>query len=153
MMKNKFNAGWRWVFILIVGAGIGLAAKGYSVHSANTPVPPVAQDLMNLNQRVNSLEQRLVMIESSVRRVEQQQMAGSRATMPAAPARDPEVERLRSQVETLTLRIRELECGIVKLDERTLSATMKEARRRVGGETKDPCRLDANAPVTLSMRQ
>jgi hypothetical protein len=153
MMTNKFIAGWRWSLILVICVGIGLAAKGYGVHSANTPVSPAGQDLINLSQRLSSLEQRLVMIESSVRRLEQQQMAAPRPTMPTQPGRDPEVERLRSQVETLTLRIRELECGIVHLDERTLSSTMKEARRRAGGATNDACRLNADAPVTLSMRQ
>lgn len=153
MMTNKIMARWRWVFMIVIGIGIGLAAKGYRANSANTSEPLPAQDIIGLSQRVSSLEQRLVMIESSVRRLEQQQMALPRPQPSIQPTRDPEVERLRSQVETLTIRIRELECGIVHLDERTLSASMKEARRRAGGETQDPCRLNADAPVKLSMRQ
>src|ERR1044072_7426734 len=111
MRANKFTTGWRSIFILAIVIGIALAAKGYHVNSATTSEPMAAQDLINLSQRINSLEQRLVMIESSVRRVEQQQMSTSRAPTPMPQGRDPEVDRLRSQVETLTLRIRELECG------------------------------------------
>ncbi len=152
-MANKLVARWRWLFILIIGLGIGLAVTGYRVSSAGGPEPTATQDLINLNQRVSSLEQRLVMIESSVRRLEQQQMSMPRSSAPIQTPRDPEVDRLRSQVETLTLRVRELECGVAHLDERTLSATMKEARRRAGGETQDPCRLNAETPIKLSIRQ
>lgn len=153
-MMNKLIAKWRWILIVVIVTGIGLAAMSFSVKSA-TPIEPTGmQDIINLNQRVNSLEQRLFTIESSIRRLEQQQQtAVPSASTPTQPARDPEVERLRSQVETLTIRIRELECGLVQVDERTLSASTKEARKHTGADVKDPCRLNAESPVKLSMRQ
>jgi hypothetical protein len=151
MSANNFIAGWRWILVLILAIGVGLAAKGHSVSSATEPA--ITQDAFNLSQRINSLEQRLVMIESSVRRIEQQQMSMSRQPMPTQTGRDPEVDRLRSQFELFNLRLRELECGLAHLDERTLSATMKEARRRAGTEAQDACRLNPETPIKLSIRQ
>jgi hypothetical protein len=53
----------------------------------------------------------------------------------------------------LNSRIRELECAIGHLDERTLSAAAKESRKRTGGPSSDPCRLNPETPVPLSPRR
>ncbi|HSF24632.1 MAG TPA: hypothetical protein VLE20_10420, partial [Blastocatellia bacterium] len=67
------------------------------------------QDPAYLDRRINMLETRLGSIESSLRMLSQQAM--SQRAAPSQPARDPEIALLRSEVEILNARVRELECG------------------------------------------
>ena len=106
--------------------------------------PP--QDAIRLEQRINQLEQRFYSIESSIRNLEQQsRLAGS--SQRGVSVED--VERLRAEVQTLQLRLQEDECALARLDERTLSPTM---RRRPGVRT-DPCRTNFDAPLRLPERE
>jgi hypothetical protein len=66
--------------------------------------------------------------------------------------RDPEIGLLRGEVETLQRRLVEVECGLARLDERTLTPAAREARKRAGTSVTDPCRLSADAPLRLSTR-
>lgn len=110
------------------------------------------QDPAYLDRRINMLETRLGSIESSLRMLSQQAM--SQRAAPSQPARDPEIALLRSEVEILNARVRELECGLVHIDERTLSAGAKEARKRMNtSQTNDPCRLNPETSVQLSTRR
>ena len=104
MTKNIIGR-WQLTALIILVAGMGLAIKDYRVRATAVSEPATAQDLINLGQRVSSLEQRIIMMESSVRRLEQQQVSMSRPSTPAQPTRDPEVDRLRSHAETVMLRI------------------------------------------------
>ena len=140
------------LWILAFCAIVATAAEAYRERPIPEPAPTAAQDVIGLDRRMSSLEQRLYTIESSISRLQQQAMTSNRST-PTQTARDPEIDRLLSEVTILTARVRELECGLAHLDERTLSASAKEARRRAGAQSKDPCRLDADAPVRLSTRQ
>jgi len=108
------------------------------------------QDTIYLDRRISMLETRLNTIESSVRTLEQQALISRSSAAPTA--RDPEVALLRSEVEILMARIRELDCGLARLDERTLSATAKEARKRTQ-PAQDPCRLNPETPLQLSPRR
>ncbi|MDQ3820080.1 MAG: hypothetical protein M3362_20715, partial [Acidobacteriota bacterium] len=67
-------------------------------------------------------------------------------------ARDTEVTLLRAQVEMLQRRLSEIDCGLAKLDERTLSPAAREARRKTAANSTDPCRLNSDAPLRLSTR-
>jgi hypothetical protein len=108
------------------------------------------QDAVYLDRRISMLETRLNTIESSVRTLEQQAMM-SRSTA-GQPARDPEITLLRSELEILMARMRELDCGLAHIDERTLSASAKEAKRRTQ-QAQDPCRLNPETPIQLSPRR
>ena len=122
-----------------------MIAKGYLVKAASEP----PQDTLILERRLSTLEQRLYGIESNISRLEQQLYTAQRSTpSPVSPqaSRDPEVSLLRSEVELLKGRVRELECGVVHLDERTLPASKRRAA------PKDVCRQNLDAPVQLSMR-
>ena len=110
------------------------------------------QDAVYLDRRISMLETRLSSIESSLRSVQQQAMASERSTA-TQPARDPEVMLLRSEVEILNSRLRELECALVRLDERTLSAAAREARKRTAAQPSDPCRVNPDMPIQLSPRR
>lgn len=112
------------------------------------------QDVINLDRRISLLEQRLYSIESRISNVEQQAALSSsqRATTPAPRDLDSGIGILSREIEALKLRLKELECGLVRIDERTISASAKDAQKRAGTQSKDPCRQDPEAPVRLSSR-
>jgi hypothetical protein len=87
-----------------------------------------------------------------MRSLQQQAMTSERSSA-SQPARDPEVMLLRSEVEILDSRLRELECALVRLDERTLSPSAREARKRTAPQPSDPCRVNPDMPVQLSPRR
>ncbi|MGA9769819.1 MAG: hypothetical protein WBV94_12315 [Blastocatellia bacterium] len=134
---------WLLVFCAVVVTGV----EAYRGKNLSEPV----QDVTGLDRRISSLEQRLYSIESSISRL-QLQASSSMNSSPSQTGRDPEVDRLRGEVELLNARVRELECGVAHLDERTLSAAAKEARSRAGAQSKDPCRLNPETTVRLSSR-
>ena len=148
---------WHWALAIVICGAIGAAAKGYTLTASTDPTPPMAQDVVMLDRRINMLEQRFYSIESRMNRLEQQMSMLQRVvptpTPIPTPTRDPETDLLRSETATLKARVGELECGILRLDERTLSVGAKETRRRAGGQPKDPCRVNPDVPVKLSARQ
>jgi hypothetical protein len=56
---------------------------------------------------------------------------------------------LRLEVNALQQRLAEHECALAKLDERTLSPTMR-TRRRSGAGANDPCRQNSETPVQFT---
>ena len=148
---------WHWALVIVVCLAIGAAAKGYTRKSSTEPAPVMAQDTVVLDRRLNMLEQRFYSVESRINRVEQQMSMLQRvvpapSATPASPMRDPATDLLRSEAESMKLRIAELECAILRLDERTLPPATKETRRRAGVQPKDQCRLNSEVPVKLSVR-
>jgi len=133
------------VLFLISFAIIGSVLAGHdNVSSASLNEP---QDTVYLDRRISMLETRLSSIESSLRMVQQQASAPSYQT---PSTRDPETQLLQSEVAVLSGRVRELECGLVHLDERTLTPAARQARKQASAQSTDPCRLNAEAPVQLS---
>jgi predicted RNase H-like nuclease (RuvC/YqgF family) len=129
---------------------LALAAFGASRTSVSDPVKEgteVLQDVSYLDRRISGLEQRLNLIESNVNRLQQDVMFAQRAS--PTQQRDTEIQLLRSEIELLKIRLREIDCGLVRLDERTLSPASKEARKRAA-TTADPCRQNAESPIQLS---
>ena len=143
------RASYFWLAVLVLVAVAAAAYAGKSLMRTVEAAAP-AQDITRIDSRLSQLEQRFYLIEMSIRRFEQQ------ARLPGATtgrnAQDPEVGLLRAEVETLRLRLTEVECGLARVDERTLTPAMKEARRKSTGGSGDPCRLNAEAPLRLSAR-
>ncbi len=138
------------VLLVLVFCGvIGMQVGGYRQQASASGIEP--QDESYLDRRISLLETRLGSIESTIRMLGQQ--ATSQRSAPSQPTRDPEIALLRSEVEILNARVRELECGLVHLDERTLSANAKEARKRMNSSANDPCRLNPETSVQLSTRR
>ena len=108
------------------------------------------QDVRSLDRRISSLEQRLYSIETSINRLEQSSISQRTPALPSS-TRDPEINVLRGEIQALQLHLNEVECGLVKLDERTLTPAAREARRSLG-KTADPCRLNPATPVRFSDR-
>lgn len=136
--------GWRTV-LLVCLAALGLVTVfriSLAARTAGGPAPQ--QDVIRLEQRIGQLEQRLFTIENNLRTVEQQSRMGSAHLRSVSP---DDFARLRLEVHALERRLAEHECGLAKLDERTLSATARARRRSVGN---DPCRQNVDAPLQLS---
>jgi len=140
----------RVLLLLVLFAMLGVAVRGYRGPSAGS-AGGSSQDSVFLERRISMLESRLGSIELSIRSLELQ-ASGSQRSTPTQPGRDPETSVLRSDVETLNARMTLLECGLVQLDERTLSASAKEARKR-SSQPLDGCRLHPETPIPLTPRR
>jgi hypothetical protein len=127
----------KYVFLVSVLAfGLVLA-----VRTSAGPAPQ--QDVIRIESRISQLEQRFYTIETSLRTLEQQsRMAGMNRGGSVTP---DEINLLRSEIQRLHAHIMENECALAKLDERTLSPTAREARRRAAGN--DPCRANFELPL------
>jgi|ERR1700752_403716 len=134
--------------LLVIGvAGLALVALFKIALAAGTNNTP-AQDAIRLETRINQLEQRLYQIDTTIRNLEQQSRLGG-TSRGGVSAQD--VELLRSQVQALQLRLIEDECSLARLDERTLSAAMRNSRKQSGVRS-DPCRANVDAPLRLPER-
>ena len=146
----------RFMVLASVFCALVATAAGAYRHTPSAPLETGAegrseQDVSYLDRRINTLEQRLYTIESRIGGLEQQAIQ-SRRSSPSQPARDPVVDQLHAEINTLQGRVRELECAVVRLDERTLPEAAKTARGRAAVEAKDPCRQNAQGAVRLSSR-
>jgi len=128
------------VLVVVLCAVIGVMANSSRGSSATAP-----QDLNSLDRRLSLLEQRFYSIESSISRL-QQYVAAQRPTVSQPSTSDRELSLISEEIQRLSLRVGELECGLVKLDERTTT------RRNTTGKPTDPCRLNTDSPVRLSAR-
>jgi hypothetical protein len=135
---------------IILCGFIGIMAEVYPGNSSSVLEDTITtQDVRILDRRISLLEQRLYSIESSISRLQQPALS-QRESIPQ-PVRDPEISLIRGDIQSLQLRYSELECGLIKLDERT-TATVRDTRKRSGAKPTDPCRLNPEAPLRLSTR-
>ena len=136
------------VFACAIAAAYGGILSGRVGAAAVAAVP---QDISSLERRLSLLEQRFYSMEINLNRLEQQlRLSAASGDAPAARVNETEIRLLRGEIEMLQRRLAEVECGLSSVDERTLTASSREARRGAGRA--DPCRLNAAAPVRLSAR-
>jgi hypothetical protein len=128
------------VLVVALCAVIGVMANS-SRGSSSTAL----QDVSSLDRRLSLLEQRFYSIESSISRL-QQYVAAQRPPVSQPGTTDRDLILMREEIQRLSLRVGEIECGLAKLDERTTT------RRSTTGKSNDPCRLNADTPVRLSAR-
>ena len=131
--QNRFQ-----LLVIVILAAVVVINLGRGVSGAET------QDPSSLDRRISMLEQRFYTLETSMNRL-QQLMTSQRSTSSSSDARD--VDQLRQELGRLQLRLNEVECGLLKLDERT-------AIGRKGGESRppDPCRQNSAVPLRLPSR-
>lgn len=103
------------------------------------------QDPSSLDRRISQLEQRFYQVESSINRL-QTYIASQRPPASPPSTSDRDVIVMRDELQRLTVRLSEVECGLVKLDERT--ATRKTNTQK----SNDPCRENVDTPLRLSAR-
>jgi hypothetical protein len=134
---------------LAIGSLATLTLERSRAGTAGAAEAASGQDVGYVDRRVSAVEQRLYSMESRIRSIEQQAMSRSSVSTSPVPTRDVEFDRLRSEVETLKMRLGQVECGLVHVDERTLS-------QRPGAEPRttpaDPCRQNPSTPVKLPTR-
>ena len=128
------------VLLIALCAVIGTMANS-SRGSSSTAV----QDVSSLDRRLSLLEQRFYSMESSISRL-QQYVVAQRPTVSQPSPSERDLILMREEIQRLSLRVGEIECGLAKLDERTTT------RRNTTGKSNDPCRLNADSPVRLSAR-
>jgi len=132
--------GWRWMHI--------------SDTDLTTPV--LAQTDMALQQRINQVEQRFYYIESRLNQLESQSRYAGTLTGSSTSNQNQlnqmlsEMDSMRLEIDTLRTRLGEVECGLLKIDERTLSPAARQARRQTS--TSEACRAEPALPVKLSAR-
>ena len=140
-MKNKWGTG---LFLCLLTLSLITVFRITSAARVDA-APAAQQDVIRLEQRMNQLEQRLFSIENNLRNVEQQSRLGGAAVRGTTPE---DVARLRLEVQALANRLAEHECALAKLDERTLSAAMRAARKKSAAGN-DLCRQNVDAPIQL----
>jgi hypothetical protein len=153
---------WQLPLIIILSAAavvVAAADRSRSTNTTSSPPPATAanlanetQDLTSLERRISLIEQRFYSVETSINRLEQQSRLSAGVQSPSTGDRSLEINLLRGEIETLQRRLSEIECGLTRLDERTLTPTAREARRRTSTGNTDPCRLNADVPLKLSTR-
>jgi hypothetical protein len=126
------------------GLLVSVLAFGLVLAARTEAGPAPQQDVIRLDSRVSQLEQRLYTIESSLRNLEQQSRIAGMSGRGAAVTPD-DIALLRNEIQNLQVRVMEDECGLAKLDERTLTPAAREARRKAAGN--DPCRMNFELPL------
>lgn len=129
--------------VIVILATVVVIILGRGVSGAET------QDPASLDRRISMLEQRFYTLETTMNRL-QQVITSQRSTGSSSDVRGQEVDQLQAEMQRLQLRLNEVECGLLKLDERT---TVASGNRR-GGEPRetDPCRQNTGTPLRLSSR-
>ena len=127
------------VLVLVLCVVVGTVAN---VSRGKSSEP---QDVSSLDRRISLLEQRFYQVESSINRL-QQYVTSQRPPVTQPSTSDRDVILLRDEVQRLNLRLSEVECGLLKLDERTTT------RRSNTPKSDDPCRVNVDTPLRLSAR-
>ena len=139
----RFLKRFQWVVIAILAAVV-VVQSGRGVAVENEAA--AAQDPASLDRRISLLEQRFYTLESGMNRL--QQYVTSQRQAPSTPeVSDRELTLLSQEIQRLQLRLTEVECGLVKLDERTATA-----RRSGEPKSTDPCRVNPGSALRLSAR-
>jgi len=139
--------------VLIAAAGL---FSGWRSAEPELTTTAHAQSSIMLEQRLNQVEQRFNFIESRLSRLESESRSpgtslGTSRTDTQLTLLKAQMDTMRADIDSLRIRTGELECAVLKLDERTLTASERAARRR--GGSSEPCRANSASPVTLSVRQ
>lgn len=105
-----------------------------------------------LSRRIDQLENRLYQLESKIDRVDQEARRPGVSSPSITGGNDTEIRLLRSEFDNMRLRLGEAECGLLRVDERTLTAAARASRKKatVGGT--ENCRVNPGAAVQLSAR-
>jgi peptidoglycan hydrolase CwlO-like protein len=129
------------VSLVVLGVVVVLTCVNARVGSAD----PV-QDPASLDRRISLVEQRFYTLESSMNRL-QQLVASQRSIPPSSDTNDRQINQMMQEIQRLQLQLIEVQCGVLKLDERTTTRRAGDARPA------DPCRANPNAPLRFSPRQ
>jgi len=128
------------VFLILLCAAIAITANVSRGKSVNE-----LQDPASLDRRISMLEQRFYTMESNINRL-QQYVTTQHPPTTSPSTSDRDLILMRDDLERLTLRLSEVECGLLKLDERTTAPARRNQK------SADLCRQNPDMPVRLSAR-
>ena len=151
--RARHTASFLWTAVFVLISWLAAAAAAYTGRPAVTfdeTRSSSPQDVTRIESRISQLEQRFYSLEMSMRSLEQQSRVSGAPRESAA--RDSEVVLLRAEVDALKRQLAEIECGLARVDERTLSPAAKETRRKTVARAVDSCRLNADTPLRLPTR-
>lgn len=137
-MQYKLRLWWRGLFV--VSVVVVVLVSIYRIPSA-AGFASSQQDVIRLETRLTQLEQRIYSIETNLRILEQQSRIAGASSRNVT---QEDINLLHTEIQRLQNRLMEDECGLAKLDERTL-APAKRGRVSAG----DPCRLNFDLPLRL----
>lgn len=138
-------------FFAVVGVGFATYLGIVTLFGDQAVPNALAQSEAYLSRRIDQAEQRFFGIESRVTRLEQQRPPA--VTQPLMNnSNETELQLLRTQVDSLRSRLGEVECALLRLDERTLTSTARSARNRVNPKVSDICRQEFGIPIQLTAR-
>jgi len=138
LKKSHVALGMILCAVIVIMANVYPRNRSYGLESM------AIQDVSSLDRRISLLEQRFYSLESSINRL-QQFVVSQGSAVSQTRARDLELNQMREEIRKLSQRINEIECGLLKLDERT---AVDRTRKSDG----DPCRSNPATPVRLSNR-
>lgn len=154
--RRTFNR--LFAIALLVGFVVLFGGRS-SVTESEVTTTAHAQTDFALQRRVDMIEQRFYMMESRLNSLEQQSRYPSSTSPTSSVRTDSELSSLRTQLEimraqmdTLNRRLADVECGLLKVDERTLTQAARDMRRRGREDENEPCRLNPSSAVRLSSR-
>ena len=127
------------VLVLVLCVVVGTVANVSRGNSSSE-----TQDVSSLDRRISLLEQRFYQVESSINRL-QQYVTSQRPAVTQPSTSDRDVIVIRDEVQRLSLRLTEVECGLLKIDERTTT-------RRVTSKVGRSLSLNVDTPLRLSAR-
>lgn len=151
--SSEASAVSRLLYIFAV-AVTAVGVYGFmTVPFANEAMPTVnAQSDMYLSQRIDRLEQRFNYLDSRIAQIQSESRTASIMPRPVPNSAEQEIQFLRTQIDGLRARLGELECGLLHVDERTLTAAQRSARRRTAQGSSEKCRANWSTPIELSAR-
>ena len=137
----SFKKRFEWLVIAVLAAVV-IINFGRGAAGAET------QDPSSLDRRISMLEQRFYNLESNMSRLQQYVTSQRSTSSPTSSSDSQQVDQLQQDLQRLQLRLTEVECGLLKLDERTAVGSRK------GGDTRpsDPCRQNPSLPLRLPSR-
>ncbi|SRR5258706_1418266 len=141
------------LYIFAVSGAAVLLYSGLLTFFGERVVPTAfAQQDLFLSRRIDQIEQRFYTLESRMNRIEQDSRRPSVGEPRITDSNAVEIQFLRTQLDSMRIRLGEAECGLLHIDERTLTPAARQARKKSVSAGTDNCRLDAGSPVQLSAR-
>lgn len=158
MLNNRHTTVPRLILLIVLGIAVVLFGGRSFISNTDLGTTAYAQQDALLERRISQIEQRFYYIESRINRLEQQ--SNSPGILSGTSSRNEaevgllrtQLEELRTQIASFRLRLGEVECGLIKVDERTLATAIRDARRRADPNPNDPCRVNPSMPIRLSVR-
>ena len=150
---ERLNSKRTKMVVVVLGAAV-VICWGLAGAFGERAVPTVLAQQTDpfLSRRIDQLESRFYQLESKIDRVEQEARRPAVASPSITGGNDTEIRLLRSELDSMRLRLGEAECGLLRVDERTLAAAARASRKKMTVGGTENCRVNPGAAIELSAR-